>query len=431
MEFILLSTVVAGIANCVQLEPYQLEPHPDDRAKAIGAISRAAAAKFWQENNQKIESARRFSIAAFILNKALHYSNMPPQWMAFDLQKGFAVKNDTAKQDGIEFLTHETGWGKREENNYSRHFSNALLQGDDALAMPITIDINDGKNLDGKILRFALVGFDRAELVAFLDRNQIDHNLTSSPAPVPPAAPAETTPLPVFKLTARPLCVPPELLTLAPTTEIRLNYFYGANANGKAGDYIEQLQGIIDRQAKGFFTINEAAQIMADAGHGVDVREFIEKMLNAFNDKESSFSIRNPGSKLSLDKGNFNEIREYLHLVKSSDIDNLLSKDEVDYRFPDATPETQVAPVVAPKRRARKPSIEAVALDYMRTEYQKNQCFQSAAAFHKHLIKTAGADGSPFVMGTGKDGGRLFCSAASSFYDAGTLGKLWPKIRAV
>lgn len=81
------------------------------------------------------------------------------------------------------------------------------------------------------------------------------------------------------------------------------------------------------------------------------------------------------------------------------------------------------------KRRTKKLSIETVALDYMRKEYEAGQ-FESAAKFHKHLIKTAGVADSPFEMGTGNNGRKLFCPAASSFYDLGTLGKLWPKIRA-
>ena len=87
------------------------------------------------------------------------------------------------------------------------------------------------------------------------------------------------------------------------------------------------------------------------------------------------------------------------------------------------------APVVAAKRNKKKPSIETVALDYMCAEFKQAQ-FQSAAKFHKHLIKTAGVTDSPFEMGTGVNARKLFCPAASSFFDAGTLGKLWPKIRA-
>ena len=94
----------------------------------------------------------------------------------------------------------------------------------------------------------------------------------------------------------------------------------------------------------------------------------------------------------------------------------------------DATP--RPAPVVAAKRSEKKPSIQTVALDYMRAEFKQGQ-FQSAAKFHKHLIKTAGLDKSPFEMGTGINARNLFCPAASSFFDQGTLGKIWAKIRAV
>ena len=90
---------------------------------------------------------------------------------------------------------------------------------------------------------------------------------------------------------------------------------------------------------------------------------------------------------------------------------------------------TSPAPVVAAKRSEKKPSIETVALDYMRAEFKQGQ-FQSAAKFHKHLIKTAGVTDSPFEMGTGVNARKLFCPAASSFYDVSTLGKIWAKIRA-
>ena len=89
---------------------------------------------------------------------------------------------------------------------------------------------------------------------------------------------------------------------------------------------------------------------------------------------------------------------------------------------------TSYAPVVADKRRKKKPSIESVAFDYMRNEYQSAQ-FQSAAKFHKHLIRTAGLDKSPFEMGTGTNARKLFCPAAGSFYDVGTLSNIWSKIR--
>jgi hypothetical protein len=96
----------------------------------------------------------------------------------------------------------------------------------------------------------------------------------------------------------------------------------------------------------------------------------------------------------------------------------------------------QAAPVVAvepasdspTKRRPKKPSIEVVALDYMREVYQSAQ-FASAAKFHAHLCKIAGQGNSPFEKGAGVNAKRLFCPEAGSFFDPATLGNLMPKIR--
>ena len=86
------------------------------------------------------------------------------------------------------------------------------------------------------------------------------------------------------------------------------------------------------------------------------------------------------------------------------------------------------SPVVPAERRQKKLSIETVALDYMRAEFKKGQ-FKSATNFHKHLMETAGLNDSPFEKGKGSDARKLFCPPASSFFDAGTLGKIWAKIR--
>ena len=85
--------------------------------------------------------------------------------------------------------------------------------------------------------------------------------------------------------------------------------------------------------------------------------------------------------------------------------------------------------VVPAKRKAKKPSIESVALNYMREEYKAGH-FASASKFHKHLCSTTSAKASPFEMGTGANARKLFCPDAGSFYDPGTLGKIWAKIRA-
>ena len=116
-------------------------------------------------------------------------------------------------------------------------------------------------------------------------------------------------------------------------------------------------------------------------------------------------------------------------LVSVSDLRVFLAGRPIAIESEPAQTAITPVPVGAGKRREKKPSIESVAFDYMRREYQSGQ-FQSAAKFHKHLIKTAGLDKSPFEMGTGTNARKLFCPAASSFFDQSTLGNMWAKIRA-
>lgn len=185
MDFVCLGTVLAGIAESVELHP-----HFDDRATRIGKISRAAADAFWQEHNPKIEWARKTGWAAMLLNKALHDSDAPPQWMAYDEQKRFAVRTDEVRSEGIDLLTHATGWGNRVQSNCSDHFRAAITEGDAALSMPVQHGINDGPEPRASILRMVKIGFDRGELVGFLERNQIRHQLgTTDATPIHAAKP--------------------------------------------------------------------------------------------------------------------------------------------------------------------------------------------------------------------------------------------------
>ena len=185
MEFINLFKALETIANHVDLGP-----HLDDKATHIGSISRDAADRFWQENNPKIEHARGVASASLLLNKALHDSNTPPQWMMFEEEKRFEVRSETAKQLGLEMLTYATSWGNRRLRNYSTHFHNSITQGDSALALEVVhVDCDDIVPRE-KLLQFVRLGFDCPELAAFLDSNQIQHDLKPQAA-IHSAAPTE------------------------------------------------------------------------------------------------------------------------------------------------------------------------------------------------------------------------------------------------
>ncbi|MBT9097658.1 hypothetical protein KFZ76_08050 [Methylovulum psychrotolerans] len=176
MEFITLTDVLVSIAENVEY-PY----HNQKTLAYIGKISEQATHTFWAVHDEKIEWARRMSYAAQILNQALH--DLPDsqqlQWMEFDEAKRFAVRANV-RQEGIDMLTHATGWGSRELKNCCDHFRNAITQGDDALAMPVFRKPDDGLTIDGGFLRFAHIGFDRTALVSILNQYGINHTLGGS-----------------------------------------------------------------------------------------------------------------------------------------------------------------------------------------------------------------------------------------------------------
>jgi hypothetical protein len=146
-----------------------------------------------------------------------------------------------------------------------------------------------------------------------------------------------TKPLPTFKFQARPLCVPPEIATMAPSTEIKVIGFVGGGVydfqTQTAADYVQELQATIARQATGYFTVDEAAQILADNNPGeVEAKPMIQQMLAAF--RGGNLPIRNTGDKLQpLDK---DEVRSYVNLVTIGDVNKWLEENGSPHRIPES-----------------------------------------------------------------------------------------------
>lgn len=147
--------------------------------------------------------------------------------------------------------------------------------------------------------------------------------------------------LPTFEIQARPLCVPPELVAMAPTTMIKV---IGALGGGNgyttktAADYVQELQATIARQAKGYFTVEEAAQVLADSNPGeVEAKPIVQQMIHDFHSVDAfqkpKLLIRNTGDKFPpLNK---NEVRPYIHLVRAGEVNKWLQDDGHDYRLPE------------------------------------------------------------------------------------------------
>ena len=95
-----------------------------------------------------------------------------------------------------------------------------------------------------------------------------------------------------------------------------------------------------------------------------------------------------------------------------------------------ATDTAPQAPVVADgdaptKRRNRKPSWATVAMPYMKSLFTAGH-FKSASMFYKALMHRAGESDSPFKLVNRE----LYCTEAGTTVSEGSLGNVWPQIRA-
>ncbi|NUZ06750.1 hypothetical protein [Piscinibacter koreensis] len=136
-----------------------------------------------------------------------------------------------------------------------------------------------------------------------------------------------------FHRSARPRHIPQQLRALSPETEILCEWEFSGwsgAAAGRADEYVAYLESIMERQAEGFFTILEAAQVLADARSGSDPTTIMKQMLRAFHRGE--LAIRDPNDRIR--KANTDVVREYLDLVSVSDINAWLKRDGAGYSFP-------------------------------------------------------------------------------------------------
>ncbi len=184
MEFVSLTAALTGIANCVELGP-----HGQDAAVFADPAFASAVKALFAANNAMIEQARRVSIAALLLNKSLHHPvDSLPLWLEYDQAKRFAVKNDEVAAEGIAILTDATSWGGLLLESLCTHVREA--------SAGYRRDQLDPDFVRRRILAVPAVakrrpmeiGFDRADLIRFLDACQILHELAFAKQPALPKA---------------------------------------------------------------------------------------------------------------------------------------------------------------------------------------------------------------------------------------------------
>lgn len=143
----------------------------------------------------------------------------------------------------------------------------------------------------------------------------------------------------------RPLEVEPALLAIPRTELILYHYkFGGLNASGigAAGDYIDEFNARKKRQAEGFFTLEEAAQVLADensVGVNVMISEIRKaEIKNTGTDKLQP--LTRDGNRFPIDTTG-QKVADYETLVTVSDIVIWLASSKTGYRWPAASAESK------------------------------------------------------------------------------------------
>lgn len=106
-------------------------------------------------------------------------------------------------------------------------------------------------------------------------------------------------------------------------------------------DWIPQLEGVAKRQADGYFTVGEAAQLLADAHADLSVKVMISRMAVAKIGEPLRRLVRGSDLLPSLEGAVF---REELDLVKVDDVDEWLASQGVPYRLAALCPLEESAP---------------------------------------------------------------------------------------
>ena len=175
-------------------------------------------------------------------------------------------------------------------------------------------------------------------------------------------------PRPEFREQARPRCVDPELLALEPKREVLFHELPGLMTGcgaGRAFEVVARVEEQIARQASGFFTLAEAAHILANANAGCDVRDLIQRMMAAIVGRTAETP---KGRRLPRELGSKNPALEgadslaFLWVASPEDIDEWLAGSEmrVPYRFPKAT---EAEPAAGSQPRAEQAPDEAPPLE--------------------------------------------------------------------
>lgn len=149
---------------------------------------------------------------------------------------------------------------------------------------------------------------------------------------------------PHFVTSARPLEVPAALLALPDDARVSYEHSIGRQRGSgitNAADYRESIRDTMARQAEGHFTLNEAAQVLADSRPGLDPMETVKRFRLAHS--KGGLPIHQGGSRFPLEVGE--TVRDFRDTVEVSELDAWL-RASVGYGFPKVEGASLPAPAV-------------------------------------------------------------------------------------
>ena len=164
--------------------------------------------------------------------------------------------------------------------------------------------------------------------------------------PTPPIGAGPRGELLHFVLEVRPASIPPGLLLLP--DEVQVTYESGIKrwrlrGATTAGQLREQITETITRQREGYFTLDEAAQIMADSRPAVEPVEAVRRFHLAH--RKGHLTIHQGGTRFPREVGE--HVSDFHDLLKAAELDAWLLE-SVGYGFPAA------APLEPPRDRGRR-----------------------------------------------------------------------------
>jgi hypothetical protein len=174
--------------------------------------------------------------------------------------------------------------------------------------------------------------------------------------------PGETAPaakVPEFSIEAQPGGVPPPLSALPADACVMFKRAFGTRLSGTvlAGELREEIREIVSRQAEGFFTLHEAAQVLADSRPGeLSPAEHVEQWRKAH--RAGTLRVHKGSGRYPLGRGEgVNASRD---LLEAQAFDEWL-RASVGYGFPVVAPAAKGASFKA-QARDRGPKVKRNAL---------------------------------------------------------------------